>query len=74
MSVRKFLIVDGATALLTVGIFWGGIGLLGEERIEMLKAEVAKIGHIATVVFLIVLAGWVCYKFRKKRVKKTISY
>jgi len=74
MSVRKFLIVDGATALLTVGIFWGGIGLLGEERIEMLKAEVAKIGHIATVAFLIVLGGWVCYKLRKKRVKKTISY
>jgi len=74
MSVKKFLIVDGATALLTVGIFWGGIGLLGEERIEMFKAEATKIGHIATLVFLIVLAGWVGYKLQKKRVKKTISY
>ena len=74
MSVKKFLIVDGATALLTVGIFWGGIGLLGEERIQMFKTEATKIGHIATVIFLIVLAGWVCYKLQKKRIKKTISY
>jgi len=74
MSVKKFLIVDGATALLTVGIFWGGIGFLGEERIEMFKAEATKFGHIATVVFLIVLASWVCYKLQKKRIKKTISY
>jgi len=74
MSITKFLIVDGATALLTVALFWGGIGLLGEGRIEMFKTEATKIGHIAIVVFLIVLAGWVCYKFQKKRVKKIISY
>jgi len=74
MSVTKFLIVDGVTALLTVAVFWGGVGLLGEERIEMFRTEATKIGHVAMVVFLIVLAGWVCYKLQKKRVKKIISY
>ena len=74
MSVTKFLIVDGATALLTVAVFWGGVGLLGEERIEMFRTEATKIGHVAMVVFLIVLAGWVCYKLQKKRVKKIIPY
>ena len=74
MSITTFLIVDGATALLTVALFWGGIGLLGDERIDMFKTEATKIGHIAIVVFLIVLAGWVCCKFQKKRVKKIISY
>ena len=74
MSVTKFLIVDGATALLTVAFFWGGIGLLGDDRIERIKTEATKVGHIAMVVFLIVLAGWICYKFQKKRSKKIISY
>ena len=74
MSVTKFLIVDVGTALLTVALFWGGIGLLGDSRIEVLKAEATKVGHIAMVVFLIVLAGWICYKFQKKRIKKIISY
>ena len=74
MSVTKFLILDGATALLTVAFFWGGIGLLGDDRIERIKAEATKVGHIAMVVFLIVLAGWICYKFQKKRSKKIISY
>jgi membrane protein DedA with SNARE-associated domain len=74
MSVTKFLIVDGATALLTVALFWGGIGLLGEERIEMFKTEATKIGHIALVIFLILLAGWICYKLQQKRIKKIIPY
>jgi membrane protein DedA with SNARE-associated domain len=74
MSVTKFLIADAATALSTVALFWGGIGFLGESRILMLKTEVTKIGHIAIVVFLILLAGWIAYKFQKQRIKKIISY
>jgi membrane protein DedA with SNARE-associated domain len=74
MSVKKFLIVDAATALLTVALFWGGIGLLGDSRIEVLKIEATKIGHIAIVVFLILVAGWIGYKCQKQRTKKIISY
>ena len=74
MSATKFLIVDAATALLTVAFFWGGIGLLGDSRIEVLKTEATKVGHIAIVVFLIMFVGWIGYKFQKQRIKKIISY
>jgi len=74
MSITKFLIVDGTTALLTVALFWGGIGLLGDSRIEVLNTEATKVGCVAIIVFLIVVAGWIYYKFQKKRIKKIISY
>ena len=73
MSVTKFLIVDGATALLIVALFWGGIGLLGDSRIEVLETEATKIWHIAIVVFLMMFVGWIGYKFQKQRIKKIIS-
>jgi membrane protein DedA with SNARE-associated domain len=66
--------VDGATALLTVALFWGGIGLLGSDRIERLTTGATRMGHIAMVIFLIFLAGWIGYKCWKQRIKKRISY
>ena len=74
MSVTKFLIVDAATAFLTIALFWGGIGLLGDNRIERLTTGATRMGHIAMVVFLILLAGWIGYKCWKQRIKKIISY
>ena len=74
MSVTKFLVVDAATAFITIALFWGGIGLLGNRRIQMLKAEATKLGHIALAVFLILLAAWIGYKCQKQRIKKIISY
>ena len=74
MSVTKFLVVDAVTAFLTVALFWGGIGLLGDSRIEVLKTAATKVGHIAIVVFLIMFVGWIGYKFQKQRIKKIISY
>jgi membrane protein DedA with SNARE-associated domain len=70
MSVTKFLIVDGATAFLTVALFWGGIGLLGDDRIEKLTTEATRMGHLAMGVFLILLAGWIGYKCWKRRIEK----
>jgi membrane protein DedA with SNARE-associated domain len=74
MSVTKFLIVDAATAFLTVALFWGGISFLGDDRIERLTTGATRIGHIAMVVFPILLAGWIGYKCWKHRIKKIISY
>jgi len=70
MSVTKFLIVDAATAFLTIALFWGGIGILGDDRIGRLTNEAAKIGHLAMVVFLILLAGWIGYWYWKRRIEK----
>jgi membrane protein DedA with SNARE-associated domain len=74
MSVTKFLIVDAATAFLTIALFWGGIGLLGDDRIERLTTGAASLGHLAMVVFLILLAGWIGYKYWKQRIEKIIPY
>ena len=74
MSVTRFLIMDAATAILTVALFWGGIGLLGDERIERLTTGAARIGHLAMLVFLILLAGWIGYKCWKQRIGKIIPY
>ena len=70
MSVAKFLIVDAATALFMVALFWGGTGLLGGELIERLTTGAARIGHLAMVVFLILLVGWVGYRCWKRSLEK----
>ena len=57
MSVTKFLIVDAATAFFTVAFLWGGVGLLGDDRIERLTTGATRMGNIAMVVFPILLAG-----------------
>ena len=74
MSVTKFLIVDAATAFFTVAFLWGGVGLLGDDRIERLTTGATRMGNIAMVVFPILLAGWIGYKCWKQRIKKIISY
>lgn len=74
MSVTKFLIVDAAAAFLTVALFWGGIGFLGDDRIERLTTGATRMGHIAMVVFMGLLAGWIGYKCWKQRIKKIVSY
>ena len=70
MSAIKFLIVDAATAFLTITLFWGGIGILGEDRIGRVTAEAAKMGHLAIVAFLILLAVWIGYRFWKRRIER----
>jgi membrane protein DedA with SNARE-associated domain len=74
MSVTEFIIVDAVTAFLTVALFWGGIGLLGDDRIEKLTTGATRMGQIAIMVFLILLAGWIGYKCWKQKIKKIISY
>jgi membrane-associated protein len=74
MSVTKFLIVDAATAFLTVALIWGGPGLLGDDLIERLTTGATRMGHMAMVVFTILLVGWFGYKCWKQRTEKIISY
>jgi membrane protein DedA with SNARE-associated domain len=70
MSVTKFLVVDAATAFSMVALFWGGTGLLGGDLIERLTAGAARIGHLALVVFLILVVGWIGYRCWKGRIEK----
>ena len=72
MSVTKFLVVDAATILLTVALIWGGVWFLGDSRVQMLKAGATELAPLAMAVFLILFAGWIGYKWQKRRMKDTI--
>jgi membrane protein DedA with SNARE-associated domain len=57
-------ITDAATALLTIA-FMGGIGYVGGNSIQVLRKEVKRNEHIGIVVFVILLAGWIVFKYSK---------
>ena len=66
MSVIKFLMADAISALFTIGL-WGAIGYLGGNSIQILKNDMKRIEHIGIVVFAILLAGWIFYKYFKNK-------
>lgn len=67
MSAIKFLIADGATALLTIALM-GGIGYAGGNSAGILRENVKRFEHIGIVAFMLLVAGWIFYKrFRSKR-------
>jgi len=66
MSVIKFLMADAISALFTIGL-WGAIGYLGGNSIQILKNDIKRIEHIGIVVFAVLLAGWIFYKYFKNK-------
>jgi membrane protein DedA with SNARE-associated domain len=66
MSWKKFLIVDGASALLTIAL-WGGLGYVGGNRVQALKKEVANIEEIVMVILVILVGSLLLLKYLKKR-------
>jgi membrane protein DedA with SNARE-associated domain len=68
MSSIKFLIADAATALVTITLI-GGIGYLGGNRIQVFKENMIKIEYIVIIVFAMLLAGWIAFRYFKTREK-----
>jgi membrane protein DedA with SNARE-associated domain len=67
MSATKFLLADGATSLLTIGLM-GGIGYVGGNSMEILKQNVKRIEHIAILILAILVTAWILYKsFKSKK-------
>jgi len=67
MSAIKFLLADGATSLLTIGIMCG-IGYVGGNSMEILKQNVKRIEHIAILILAILVTAWILYKsFKPKK-------
>ena len=64
MPLLKFIITDAATALLTIA-FMGGIGYVGGNSVQILRKDLKRIEHIGIVVFVILLAGWIIFKYLK---------
>jgi membrane protein DedA with SNARE-associated domain len=64
MPTIKFLTADVATSLLTI-TFMGGIGYIGGNSVQILKKDLTRIEHIAIVAIMILIAGWVVFKYFK---------
>ena len=66
MSAIKFLLADGATSLLTIALM-SGMGYAGGNSVEILKKNVKRIEHIAILILVISLTGWIVYKYFKTK-------
>ena len=70
MPAIKFLIADGASAILTVTLMIG-IGYLGDNSIQVLKQDVTKTEHIVIVSVMILVTLGIIFMYFKNRTKKT---
>jgi len=74
ISVTKFLVADGISALFSI-VLWGGIGYLGGNSLQVLKKDATRIEHIGVVVLVLLLLGAVIFRyFKNNRQSKTNSF
>lgn len=66
MSWKKFLIVDGTSALLTITL-WGGLGYVGGNSLQALKKDVANIEQIVMVILAILIGSTLLFRYLKKK-------
>ena len=57
---------DAASAILTM-TFMGGIGFAGGNSVQILRKDLKRIEHIAILVLMILITGWIVYKYFKNR-------
>jgi membrane protein DedA with SNARE-associated domain len=66
MSWKKFLIVDAASALLTI-ILWGGLGYWGGNNIQALRKEITSIEQMVIVILAILVGSIFLFRYFKRR-------
>jgi membrane protein DedA with SNARE-associated domain len=66
MSWKKFLIVDGTSALFTITL-WGGLGYLGGNSIQALRRDITNIEQMGMIVLAILVGSVLLFKYFKKR-------
>jgi membrane protein DedA with SNARE-associated domain len=66
MSALKFLMADAASAILTITLMVG-IGFLGGNSIQILQKDVKRIEYIGILILVILLTGWIVYKYFKTK-------
>jgi membrane protein DedA with SNARE-associated domain len=64
MPAIKFLITDATTALLTIA-FMGAMGYAGGNSVQILRRDLTRIEHIAIVVLMMLITGWIVSKYFK---------
>jgi membrane protein DedA with SNARE-associated domain len=69
MSPIKFLIVDGFSALGTIGL-WGVVGYLGGNSLQVLRKDITRVEHVVIVTLAVLLAGGsLFWYFKNKRAR-----
>jgi membrane protein DedA with SNARE-associated domain len=66
MSPLKFIMADGASAILTMTLMVG-IGFLGGKSVEILQKDVKRIEHIGILILAILFTGWMIYNYFKNK-------
>jgi membrane protein DedA with SNARE-associated domain len=66
MSALKFIMADAASAILTITLMVG-IGFWGGNSIQILQKDVKGIEHVGIIIFAILLAAWIIYRYFKNR-------
>jgi membrane protein DedA with SNARE-associated domain len=66
MPALKFLVADGASAILTITLMVG-IGYLGGNSIQILQKDIRSIEYIAIVVFMILIVSWIVFNYFKNK-------
>ena len=56
MSWRKFLIVDAASALLTITL-WGGLGYVGGNSIQTIRKNITNLEQMVLVMLAILIGS-----------------
>ncbi len=62
ISLTKFLIADGLSAIITISINLG-IGYLGGNSIMILKGDITRIDYILILALFILIAGWIIIRY-----------
>ena len=67
----KFLVADGASAIITVTVM-AGIGYFGATSVQALKEDVTRIGHVLVITVIALLAGGIFFRYLRnlKKMRK----
>ncbi len=66
MSWKKFLIVDGTSALLTITL-WGGLGYVGGNSLQALKRDITNIEQMVVIILTILIGSTLLLRYFKRR-------
>ncbi len=66
MSALRFLVVDGVTAIFTIGLM-AGAGYMGGQSLEIIKNDITRVKHVAIFIFVVALAIYLLFRYFRAR-------
>jgi membrane protein DedA with SNARE-associated domain len=66
MPPVKFIIVDGISSLVTIGLMVGA-GYMGGNSLRVIRKDITKLGHLAVVLVVVSLIVYLFYRYSATR-------